>query len=269
MPTRQQVALYLEDVENPWGRAFNLIIIGLILLSSGIFVLETYPISGQIRQIFQVISQITFVVFTSEYLLRLWCAEDRVRFVFNPLSLIDLIVLLSYFTVGIADMGFIRVFRSLRILRLIRFVEIKTSLLKISSNDGKILTRIIFTLLTIIFVYSGLIYQVEHPVNPQGFRTFLDSVYFSIATMTTVGFGDVTPVSQLGRLLTVLMILTGITLIPWQVGDLIKQLVKSSNQKQIPCHQCGLAIHDQDANFCRNCGTQIIPELALETRDKE
>ncbi len=265
MPTRQQIALYLEDVETPIGIAFNLTIIGLIFLSSGIFVLETYPISEQLRQIFQGIGQITFVIFTSEYLLRLWCAENRLKFIFHPLSLIDLVVLLSYFTAGIADMRFIRVFRSLRILRLIRFVEIKTSLLKISSNDGKILTRIIFTLLTIIFVYSGLIYQVEHPVNPQDFRTFLDSVYFSIATMTTVGFGDVTPVSQLGRLLTVLMILTGIILIPWQVGDLIKQLVKSSNQKQILCPKCGLTIHDRDANFCRNCGTKLNPELTLET----
>lgn len=74
-----------------------------------------------------------------------------------------------------------------------------------------------------------------------------------------------TPVSQLGRLLTVLMILTGIILIPWQVGDLIKQLVKSSNQKQILCPKCGLTIHDRDANFCRNCGTKLIPELASET----
>jgi len=257
MLTRKQIAFYLEDVETPGGRAFNLSIIGLILLSSGIFVLETYPISEQLRHIFQVIGQITFVIFTSEYLLRLWCAENRLKFIFRPLSLVDLVVLLSYFTVGTIDMQFIRVFRSLRILRLMRFVEINTSLLSISSSDGKIFVRIIFTLLTIVFVYSGLIYQVEHPANPQNFHTFLDSVYFSIATMTTVGFGDVIPASQLGKFLTVLMILTGVIFIPWQIGELVKQLVKSSNQKQIPCPSCGLTVHDQDAQFCRSCGTKL------------
>ncbi|GGA28414.1 ion channel [Okeania sp. KiyG1] len=81
-----------------------------------------------------------------------------------------------------------------------------------------ILTRILFTLFTIIFIFSGLIYQVEHGVNSESFKTFLDAVYFSVVTMTTVGFGDVTPASENGRLLTVLMILTGISLIPSQLG---------------------------------------------------
>jgi voltage-gated potassium channel len=261
MPTRQQIAFYLDDIETPLGKAFNVMIMGLILLSSSIFVLETYSISEELRQVLEVIDRGTFVVFTSEYLLRLWCTDRRLKFIFRPLSLIDLVVLLSYFIGGIGDMRFIRVFRSLRILRLIRFVEVNNSLLRISSEDGKIFAKIIFSLLTIVFVFSGLIYQVEHPINPQDFNTFLDSVYFSIATMTTVGFGDVTPVSQFGRLLTVLMILTGIILIPWQVGELVKQLAKSSNQKQSPCPKCGLNIHDVDAHFCRSCGESLTPEL--------
>ena len=111
--------------------------------------------------------------------------------------------------------------------------------------------------MTIIFVYSGLIYQVEHTVNPEAFQTFLDAIYFSVVTMTTVGFGDVTPLSEGGRLLTVLMILTGISLIPWQIGDLIKQLIKTANQANKVCLGCGLSSHDTDAKFCKICGTKL------------
>ena len=75
--------------------------------------------------------------------------------------------------------------------------------------------------------------------------------------MTTVGFGDITPISELGRLLTVLMILTGVALVPWQVGDLIKRLVKNANQVETVCSGCGLAFHDADAGFCKRCGTKL------------
>ncbi|MFN4876442.1 MAG: potassium channel family protein, partial [Aphanizomenon sp.] len=79
-----------------------------------------------------------------------------------------------------------------------------------------------------------------------------------IVTMTTVGFGDVIPISELGRLLTVLMILTGVTLIPWQIGDLIRRLVKTANQVEIVCQGGGLAFHDGDSGFCKRCGKQLI-----------
>ena len=127
---------------------------------------------------------------------------------------------------------------------------------RISTEDSIIFARILFTLFAIIFVYSGLIYQVEHPVNPL-FSTFLDAVYFSVVTMTTVGFGDVTPISEAGRLMTVMMILTGIALIPWQLGDLIKQLVKTANQVETLCPTCELTLHDANAQFCKLCGTKL------------
>jgi voltage-gated potassium channel len=137
------------------------------------------------------------------------------------------------------------------------FLELKISIFRISSEDGVIFARILFTLLAIIFVYSGLIYQVEHPANPESFGTFLDAVYFSVVTMTTVGFGDVTPISESGRFLTILMILTGIALIPWQLGDLIKQLVKSANHGEAVCKGCGWSVHDANARFCKMCGSQL------------
>lgn len=256
MVLRQQIAFYLEDIETPLGRAFNLIITGLVLLSSVIFVAETYPLPDYVRINLDVIDFCILLFFAWEYLLRLWCADQKLKYLFSLYSIIDLIAILP-FLIGIVDISFIRIFRWFRILRLIRFIEGRTLFGRISSEDSVTLARIVFTLFAIIFVYSGLIYQVEHPVNPKVFATFFDAVYFSVVTMTTVGFGDITPTSEAGRMMTVSMILTGIALIPWQVGDLIKRLVKTGDRVEILCRSCGLSFHDADARFCKICGTKL------------
>jgi voltage-gated potassium channel len=255
---QQRLRVYLEDIESPIGRSLNLVITGLVLLSSVIFVVGTYPIPVAVRAWLDAIDLGVLWIFVVEYLLRLGSAERKLRYLFSLYGLIDLVAILPLL-LGAADIHFIRVFRWFRILRLVRFVGGKTIFGYVSSEDSAIVTRILFTLFVIIFVYSGLIYQVEHLKNPQAFGTFLDAVYFSIATMTTVGFGDVTPTSEIGRLLTVLMILTGIALIPWQLGDLIKRLIKTVNQVELPCPVCQLPTHDSDARFCKSCGNRLEP----------
>ncbi|MBD2205490.1 ion transporter [Calothrix sp. FACHB-1219] len=254
--SREKTEFYLTDIETPIGQIINLTIAGLVLLSSGIFVAETYNIPDNIRFQLNIVDTAIFIIFVVEYVLRLWSAENKVKYFLSLYSIIDLIAILPFF-LGAVDLSFIRLLRWFRILRLIRFIDRRFFFGSISTEDGVIFARILFTLFAIIFVYSGLIYQVEHPVNPQGFATFLDALYFSIVTMTTVGFGDVTPASELGRWLTVLMILTGIALIPWQVGDLIKRLVKTANQVETICTNCGLAFHDADARFCKSCGAKL------------
>jgi len=257
MLLKQRIGFYLEDIETLSGRVITLIITGLVLLSSAIFVAETYKIPVSIRSILNFIDTVIIIIFTIEYLLRFWCAEHKLQYFFSLYSIIDLMAILPIFLGGAVDISFIRLLRWFRILRLIRFLKGRTLFGRISTEDSVIFARILFTLFAIIFVYSGLIYQVEHPVNSEVFRTFLDAVYFSVVTMTTVGFGDVTPISEAGRLLTVLMILTGIALIPWQLGDLIKQLVKTANQVEMTCSTCGLVLHDADAHFCKICGTNL------------
>lgn len=253
---REKIEFYLTDLETPIGKAINLIIAVLVLLSSSIFVAETYNLPKSIRGNLNIIDTVILIVFGVEYLLRLYSAKNKFKYFISVYSLIDLMAILPFF-LGEIDISFIRLLRWFRILKLIRFIDRKFLFRSITTEDGIIFVRILFTLFAIIFVYSGLIYQVEHPVNPNVFRTFLDAFYFSIVTMTTVGFGDVTPISEVGRLLTVLMILTGIALIPWQIGDLIKRLVKTANQIEIACWNCSWYLHDTDARFCKNCGTEL------------
>ncbi len=260
MLLREKIAFYLEDMESPLGRGINLFITGLVLVSSAIFVVETYRIPVSLRQQLNVLEDGILVVFVIEYLLRVWVAEQRSNYLFSLYSVIDLLTIVP-FLLGFANVGFLRIFRWFRILRLIRFIEGGTIFGYISSEDSVIITRIFFTLFSIIFVYSGLIYQVEHSGNSQDFGTFLDAVYFSISTITTAGLGDITPNSQMGRLLTVLMLLTGVILIPWQLGDLIKRLVKTADQIQIDCAVCGLSSHDSNARFCKTCGSSLHKSL--------
>lgn len=259
---REKISFYLEDMQSPLGRRINLTILGLIFLSSVIFAAETFSVLESLNTWFYYCDIMILILFTIEYLIRFLCAESKLKFLFSFFSIIDLLAIIPLF-ISVIDIRFIRLFRWFRIIRMIRFIEVEISIFKIKTADGIILTRIFLTLFAIIFIYSGLIYQVENPKNPASFRNFFDALYFSIVTMATVGFGDVTPLSDLGKLVTLMMILTGISFLPLQIGELTKQLVKSARQVQTKCSNCGLSVHDFDANFCKNCGTKLNEKLTF------
>lgn len=253
---REKIAFYLDDVTTITGLFVNLSILGLILLSLLIYVVQTFDIGETWQLILSRLELIILIIFAFEYLVRLWCTEHKLKFIFKPLAILDLLAILPVF-IGLFDISFFRVFRSFRMLRIIRFFGFGISIFQIHKSDQIVIARILLILASIIFVYAGLIYQVEHPVNSEVFRNFFDAFYFCIVTMTTVGYGDVLPITDQGRLVTVMMILTGVLLIPWQISDLTRQLLKSTQKVETQCLKCGLATHDIDANFCKCCGTKL------------
>ncbi len=120
MVMRKVVAFYLEDIETPAGRTINLVITGLVLLSSAIFLAETYTIPSDVRMKLDAIDAANLIVFAGEYLLRYWCANSKIKYVLSLYSVIDLLAILPFF-MGLVDISFIRILRWFRILRLIRF----------------------------------------------------------------------------------------------------------------------------------------------------
>ncbi|MGD1859348.1 MAG: ion transporter [Leptolyngbyaceae cyanobacterium] len=256
MKLKTTIAAYLDDTNRETGGWVTGAIAALIAVSAVIFVVETYDISSQWQQVLRVLDWLILGLFTVEYLLRVWTAERRWRYVFSPYGMADLIAICP-FVLGFWDMRFVRLLRWLRVLRLARFLRDRALIGRLTAADTLAVVRIIFTIFAIVFIYAGIIFQVEQRYHPETFNSFLDAAYFAVVTMTTVGYGDITPVSQAGRLFTMLMILTGIALIPTQLGDLIRRILKMSQAVQRPCDNCQWTVHDVDAQFCKRCGAAL------------
>jgi len=263
---RQTLSQWL-GIETLLGKIFNLSIITLVLISAAIFVIQTYDLPPSLNRVLDLANTWILISFIIEYLLRFWCAENKLDYFLSIYSIIDLFIFIPFiFSLFGLEIGISENLIWFRIFHLLRYLRAKTFLGIIKSEDYLIVSRIFFTLFSIVFVYSGLIYQIEHAINSQAFRHFFDALYFCIVTMTTVGFGDITPLSEAGRWITLAMILTGIALIPWQVGDLVKHFVQDSQKVRVECRDCGLLLHDPDAKFCKNCGCSLSERLETSNR---
>ncbi len=119
--------------------------------------------------------------------------------------------------------------------------------------------RLFITIFMIFFISSGLFFYVENGLNPN-VNNFGDAFYFTVVALTTVDFGDIIPMSEAGKWVTVLMVLSGIILIPWQVSKIVKECVRMGSKKDIVCARCWLRYHDEDASLCKSCGNIIYHE---------
>jgi voltage-gated potassium channel len=224
---KERINFYFEDIETSMGMAFDLVVISLVVLVSAIFVIETYNISSAFRQILDLAEAIIVSIFVLEYLLRFWVAKNKIRHFFSVYSLIDLLAILPFFFA--AHLEFLRMFRAFRFLRILRFYRSHQIIGHLTNKDVFITSRLFFTLFTIIFVSAGFLYPLEHSANPEKFSNFFDAFYFSFIAMTTVGFGDIVPVTDAGRVITILMISSGFIFIPWQLGEFIRRIIRSSS----------------------------------------
>jgi voltage-gated potassium channel len=256
---RSRVAALLDGYDTVASLLLNGFLVGAIAAASVSFVVGTFAIPAGLRLALVWGDRAIAALFALEYALRWWCAPRPWRYPFTPLALLDAAAIVPM-VVG-SDVLFLRLLRSLRILRLLRFSSSIQLLRQLGRQDLQIPIRVSLALGSFLFVAAGSIYQVEHDLPQTHIRNFLDAFYFTVVTTTTVGFGDITPRSDAGRLVTLSTIAAGVILIPWQVGDLVRQFVKTLQKISDPCLICGLEFHDADARFCKRCGAPL-PEIA-------
>ncbi len=266
---RERLQFYLIDSKTLFGKLIDIFIIFLNLIICAIFIIESYEISESFRSQLWVIEVVIVFFFLVEYVARLYAADKRIAQILDLYSFIDLIailptlsmLLLPFLGVSI-NLNSIKILRSIRVFRIFRFLRFATD---VDFFFGKIkiqylrVLRLFLTILIIMFISSGLFYEIESQLNPN-VRNFGDAFYFSVVSSTTVGYGDITPVTEGGKWVTVIMILSGIILIPWQVSRMIREWIQISTKTKISCTQCGLRFHDKDASHCKYCGNIIYQE---------
>jgi voltage-gated potassium channel len=186
-----------------------------------------------------------------DYFARLWIANRTRDFILNPLNLTDLVSMLSMFAPLIGtNLSFLR---SLRILRLLRSYRLQKRLRAdfpfFQQHEDVILSAV--NLVVFLFIMTELVFVTQVRINPQ-VNNFLDAMYFTVTTLTTTGFGDVTLKGEIGRLLSIVIMVFGVSLFL----RLIQTMFRPSKVR-FTCEDCGLFLHENDAVHCKHCGAVL------------
>lgn len=219
--------------DNRLSRLFDLSIMGLILLNVAAFVMETVPAYGlAFPAQFEAFNRFSVAVFTIEYLLRLWTAVEvpflrryppwqaRLKLASTPALIIDLLAILPFYLqsmIGL-DLRVLRVLRLLRFLKLSRYSPAMHTLLRVLSNERNSLLGASFLLATALLFASSGIYLIESHAQPDKFGSIPASAWWAIATLTTVGYGDVTPITVLGRVFGSFVMVAGLCILALPVA---------------------------------------------------
>lgn len=262
---RETVRFYLLDHRTLLGKAIDISLLALNFLFVCLFVVETYPVADAYGDLLWTAEVAIAVVFVIEYLLRLYGAQHRVAEFLNAYTMVDLFAILptlllvafpaSIFAVNV---GFLRVLRIVRVLRFYRFTQDAEFFFGTVSDNTLRAMRLLLTVLVLLSASAGLFYSAEQAVNP-GVDTFGDAFYYTVVTLSTVGFGDIIPATEAGRWVTVASILAAIIVIPRQASRIVKEWT-TREQVSVTCPECGLSYHDPDASHCKACGHVIYQE---------
>jgi len=220
----------VEDTDTKAGHTFDLVIQALIVLSLITFMLETLPdLDARTKRVLSVIEVITVLIFTVEYLLRVIVADKKLRYVFSFNGLIDLLAILPFYITSGIDLRAIRIFRLFRLLRAFKFVRYSKAVrhfrLAIKEIKEELVLYLVLTLM-LIFVASIGIYYFENGAQPEKFKSVFHCMWWAISTLTTVGYGDVYPITLGGRIFTAIILLLGLGLISVPSGLIASAFTK-------------------------------------------
>ncbi|MBN2591244.1 MAG: ion transporter [Sedimentisphaerales bacterium] len=262
---RQVLFEIIFEADTPAGKLFDVVLIICILLSVIVVMLDSVStINAKHHEKLYTIEWIFTILFTLEYILRLICVGKPVQYAKSFFGIIDLLAILptymSLFFLGTRYLSVIRILRVLRVFRVLKLghhVKEAAVLKKALYASRRKIIVFIFAVLTLVVIIGSLMYVIENAEN--GFTSIPQSIYWAIVTLTTVGYGDISPVSELGQFLAAIVMILGYSIIAIPTGIVTAELTLSGKEKQNTqaCPNCSAEGHDNDAIYCKFCGTKL------------
>lgn len=265
---RQKTNIVIYGTNTASGRLFDLVLLGVILVSVIIVMLETVKgFDTKYHDQLIILEWVITIFFTLEYLLRIISLKKPLKYIFSFYGIIDLIATIPmYFSLFFVGTSVLTVVRALRLLRLFKILKhpqfssqsthLKEALI---ASKGKILIFIYFMLISSIIIGS-VMYVVEGKEG--GFTSIPISIYWTIVTLTTVGYGDISPITPLGQAIASVVMIMGYGIIAVPTG-IVSAEFANSNRKKLrsertnPCNECGTEGHEFNAKYCFHCGAEL------------
>ncbi|MFZ1751296.1 MAG: ion transporter [Saprospiraceae bacterium] len=264
-PFREKLHEIIFEAETPAGRWFDVILLIMIFVSIATLMLETVPkYYALYPHTFFILEWIFTIFFTIEYFLRIYSVYKPRYYIFSFFGIIDLLSILpSYLTILVPGVHSLMIVRGLRLLRVFRIFKLDRFIDQGNFiMDALIESRnkiIIFTTTIIILVciFGSIMYLVEHDVN-QNFDSIPRSIYWAIVTITTVGYGDISPVTPFGQLVAGIIMLMGYVIIAVPTGIVTSSLInKGIEVSNFACPNCSKDGHETSAAYCNRCGHHL------------
>ena len=265
---RLQTYVVIFGTSTKAGKRFDLLLIYIILASVFLIALDSVQsIQQAVGTSFYIAELIFTFLFTIEYIVRIWCHPHPWRYVRSFYGIVDLISILpTYFGFFVTHANYLVVIRILRVLRIFRILRLMRYL-----SEANILMRslwlsrrkifIFFSLvMAITTIFGSLMYIIEGPEN--GFSSIPKSIYWAIVTITTVGYGDISPQTVLGQTIASLAMILGYSIIAVPTGIITAELASEMqrDKSERKCHRCSRSGHDNDAIHCKFCGADLFPQ---------
>ncbi|AGA77829.1 ion transporter [Echinicola vietnamensis] len=264
--TRKRLAHIVFESDDTASKRFDIVLLVAILGSVTIAILDSVQeLHKEYGTVFYLLEWSFTILFTMEYLLRVWLSRRTAGYVFSFYGLVDLLAILpTYLSLIVANSHFLAVVRALRFLRVLRVLKLGRYL-----REAQVLTDALYnsrlkiqvflgSVVTIVLVMGTVMFFIEGPES--GFTSIPTAMYWAIVTLTTVGYGDISPATPLGQFMASLIMLLGYAIIAVPTGIVTSEISASSKrrkQDERVCHTCHASGHDDDAYHCKYCGTRL------------
>ncbi len=261
---RNTLYTIIFEAESPAGKLFDEVLILAILLSIIVVMLDSVSsIAAKYGDLFYTLEWIFTIMFTVEYFLRLICVGRPTRYVTSFFGIIDLLAILpTYLSLMLPGSQYLLVIRSLRLLRVFRVLKLAQYigeadlLIRALRASRRKITLFLFTVLTLVVILGSLMYVIEGADS--GFTSIPRSIYWAIITLTTVGYGDIVPETNLGQALASIIMIIGYSIIAVPTGIVTSEITYASKYLGgRVCQNCSFEGHDIDANYCKRCGAKL------------